>query len=811
MNTTPRHLGKYELQEPLGRGGMAEVWKALDTQLRRTVAIKLLHANLQTDPDFMVRFMHEAQVIAALRHPNIVQIYDFHVSENSQSSIDNANNDNTIAYMVMEYIKGQTLATYIQKTSHRKLFPSADTIVRLFTPISSALDYAHQQGTIHRDIKPANILLDQENTSRNSMGEPILSDFGLAKLLNAESQTMTGMVFGTPLYISPEQVQGKPVSNRSDLYSLGIILYEVFTGERPFQSDSLTGIMLQHINETPKVPYLINPKLPQALSPVLLKSLAKNPQDRYASASEMIADVAKAFEVTIPIELQQSIALRHAQETPQSVDIENQATIRAAEPFAPDNYKTAPTPSVRIESKRNPTSSAGIAPVPSLDVRDQQFMSAETVVSPEPVIDTPVREPLIAQEQQRGQVAHTPLPVSPPVVPQQPLSPVASTPPPRRRRRSLLIAALVVLILLIIGSGLTALLITNNAAANASVGSAYFVSSGQVNETTNQGANDEFQINLHNIANPQSGKSYYAWLMADNSQVEGATLLLGKLSVNNGNINYLYSGDTQHTNLLAMYSRFLITQEDANVTPIAPTQDKSMWKYSSQIPQTIPSGQNFSLLDHLRHLLTDDPDLQKLHIAGGLDIWTYRDTQKLPYWANDAMNNWKAQNFDTVHKRVIETLDYLDGSQMVVKDVPTGTALAADPLPSQVPLLELQPNQSPPGYLYHDEIHLQGVVDSPGSTQAQSKLAGQIAVLLNEADAKMQQVRQDAKQLAAMNNADLSQASTQPILQDMLTQANEAFTGTPDYVTTMQGAMGGITIAYEDIQRLASFDVKPYK
>src|SRR5947209_152726 len=205
MSTTPRRLGKYELQERLGRGGMAEVWKALDTQLQRYVAIKLLHADLQADPNFVTRFMREAQVVAALRHPNIVQIYDFHISEGNEAG---ASESDMIAYMVMEYIKGTTLAHYIHNTSYKGQFPSAAEVIRLFTPISLALDYAHQQGMIHRDIKPANILLDQTRTARNPMGEPILSDFGLAKLLSGTSQT-TGVLFGTPLYISPERVQNR--------------------------------------------------------------------------------------------------------------------------------------------------------------------------------------------------------------------------------------------------------------------------------------------------------------------------------------------------------------------------------------------------------------------------------------------------------------------------------------------------------------------------------------------------------------------------------------------------------------------------
>ncbi|GAC1349591.1 MAG: hypothetical protein NVS4B7_09320 [Ktedonobacteraceae bacterium] len=282
MSMAPRRLGKYELQQLLGRGGMAEVWKALDTQLQRYVAIKLLHANLQTDPDFVTRFTREAQIIAALRHPNIVQIYDFHISEGGEAG---TSETDAIAYMVMEYIKGQTLAHYIHDTSHRKQFPPAAEIIRLFTPISLAIDYAHQQSMIHRDIKPANILLDQSHTTRNLIGEPILSDFGLAKLLSAASQTVSGTVLGTPLYISPEQVQNRPVSGQTDIYSFGAVLYEICTGVPPFRGDNLTGIMMQHLTDVPTEPHIVNPNLPPALSKVLLKSLAKNPQDRFSSAS----------------------------------------------------------------------------------------------------------------------------------------------------------------------------------------------------------------------------------------------------------------------------------------------------------------------------------------------------------------------------------------------------------------------------------------------------------------------------------------------------------------------------------------------
>ena len=236
--------------------------------------------------------MREAQTVAALRHPNIVQVYDFHISEVSGHG---ASEPDAMDYMVMEYIQGQTLAHYIHNTSHRQQFPAAVEIIRLFTPISLALDYAHEHNTIHRDIKPANILLDQTNRARNPMGEPILSDFGLAKLLGAASNTVTGAVFGTPLYISPEQVQSRPVSNQTDIYALGVILYEIFTGKPPFHGESLTGIMIQHLTEVPTAPHLVNSQLLPALSEVILKSLAKNPSERWESAASMIAAVARAF------------------------------------------------------------------------------------------------------------------------------------------------------------------------------------------------------------------------------------------------------------------------------------------------------------------------------------------------------------------------------------------------------------------------------------------------------------------------------------------------------------------------------------
>src|SRR5579859_56404 len=291
----PKRFGKYELRELLGRGGMAEVWKAFDTQLERYVAIKLLHADLQADPEFMTRFTREAKVIASLHHPNIMQIHDFQIYQPPDSKT-------PVAYMVMDYIEGQTLAGYIRSTSRLGKFPPAAEIVGIFAAISRAVDYAHGQGMIHRDIKPGNILLDQRRASAQyPMGEPILTDFGIAKLMGSSSGTVSGSWLGTPLYISPEQAQGQPGNKRSDIYSLGVILYEICTGVRPFSGENPLAIIMQHIHAAPAPPQLINPNISPALADVILCGLAKDPLARFATASSMTTALAQAMNIALPV------------------------------------------------------------------------------------------------------------------------------------------------------------------------------------------------------------------------------------------------------------------------------------------------------------------------------------------------------------------------------------------------------------------------------------------------------------------------------------------------------------------------------
>ncbi len=297
MDTGTRRLGKYELREPLARGGQGEVWKAFDPRLQRYVAIKQLHANLQSDPDFISRFEREARFIASLHHPNIVQIHDFQIIQTPGS-------DATTAYMVMDYIEGSTLAHYIHNTSRKGQYPDAADLVYIFTAVGLAIDYAHERGMIHRDIKPANIMLDKRSHTVRSIGQPILTDFGIAKLQGAFADTTR--VIGTPLYASPEQARGLSGDKRSDLYSLGVILYEMTTGTPPFRGDSPMAVLMQHYQENPTPPDLINRLIPPALSEVILKSITKDPDARFQSASAMTIALAEALNVPIPAEFRKT-------------------------------------------------------------------------------------------------------------------------------------------------------------------------------------------------------------------------------------------------------------------------------------------------------------------------------------------------------------------------------------------------------------------------------------------------------------------------------------------------------------------------
>ena len=274
--TTPQHLSdRYELGEILGFGGMSEVHLARDLRLHRDVAVKVLRADLARDPSFYLRFRREAQNAAALNHPAIVAVYD--TGEAATSS-------GPLPYIVMEYVDGVTLRDIV----HNDGPMPPRRAIEVIADACQALNFSHQHGIIHRDVKPANIMI-------SNTGAVKVMDFGIARAIadSGNSVTQTAAVIGTAQYLSPEQARGEPVDARSDVYSLGCVLYEILTGEPPFVGDSPVAVAYQHVREDPVPPSHKLAGITPELDAVVLKALAKNPDNRYQSAAEMRADLVR--------------------------------------------------------------------------------------------------------------------------------------------------------------------------------------------------------------------------------------------------------------------------------------------------------------------------------------------------------------------------------------------------------------------------------------------------------------------------------------------------------------------------------------
>jgi serine/threonine protein kinase len=280
-------IGKVRIEKILARGGMAEVYLGSHLNLERPVAVKLLHSYIEEDPSLLERFHREAKVVAGLRHPNIVQIFDFDTTDGHP-------------YIVMEYLKGPTLANYLRGLHDRNERIPSHQVARLLKGLTAALDYAHAQGVIHRDIKPGNILLHSRrgeiplNKPLTNDVEAIVTDFGLVRIAHAATQTASGMVSGTPAYMSPEQASGEKTDHRTDIYSLGVVLYEMLAGRVPFEADSTMSVLYMQIHNAPPPIPGISPDV-QA---IMNRALKKNPDERYQTSSEMAVDFYLAIGMT---------------------------------------------------------------------------------------------------------------------------------------------------------------------------------------------------------------------------------------------------------------------------------------------------------------------------------------------------------------------------------------------------------------------------------------------------------------------------------------------------------------------------------
>ncbi len=773
-------LGKYELRERLGQGGMAEVWKAYDQRLQRFVAIKFLHTILQADPTFLSRFVREARAVASLRHPNIVQVYDFETSASGTG----VGKDQPLAYMVMDYVEGKTLADYLASTVHARKFLAPEEIVSLFYSISAAIDYAHQRGLLHRDIKPANILLDGRHTGRNPMGEPILTDFGIVKIQGSSAGTLTSSAMGTPLYIAPEQALSQPLAAASDLYSLGVILYEMCSGMLPFTGSTPVAIIQKHIVEAPPSPGRFNPAISPAVEAVILRTLAKKPVDRFPSALAMTTALAEAFSVPLPARQIQSLSSPDIRELSASAP-----TLRADPTFGASLSSELPVPAPTLRA--DPTFGASPrASGPATDGILSVRMSS-----------TPVKP---------WHETTTPPPALPP------------SRPASRVRRRLVPVILICVLLIVLGSGLTVFLRVHTQGSptpsmtSQMVGNGFFSSSGAASGTNNLGINDTFQIHLTNVPAPTTGTLYYAWLLPDQMQTEASARALGTLAVSGGvaTLPAPYV-DPQHSNLIATFSRFLVTQEPSSPAPQSPALNTALWRYYALLPQTSPISDcqgainQLSVLCHLRHLLSNDPELMQVNLQGGLNYWFLNNVKELQKWATEAVDHGVAAD---VRHKIVDILYLVDGDSCVTQDLLHG-APGADNTPDDsnittfaaIALMDCAQTPNAPGYLSHIHNHLNAMVQSPGVQHDQVVLASQIGTELNSVNAWLQQLQSDARQILAMDDAHLVQSDGQAKRSELEALATDVLSGGTDPAT---GSLDkGAASISDQIQQLATLDV----
>lgn len=277
---TGKQLGPYQIVTPLGEGGMAAVYKAYQAAMERYVALKILPRHFADDPQFVARFEREAKLVAQLQHPHILPVFDYGQAEG-------------YTYIVMPFVQGGTLTASLTGQP----LPLS-RIRQVISQVGDALDYAHARGMIHRDVKPSNVLIDER-------GNCLLTDFGLARIVEGSTDlTTSGTVMGTPAYMSPEQGSGKKVGPRSDVYSLGIILYEMATGRVPFTAETPVAVIIKHIQDPLPPARSLNPALPEGVERVILKALSKSPEDRFRSAGELVSAIQAATpDILAPVDV----------------------------------------------------------------------------------------------------------------------------------------------------------------------------------------------------------------------------------------------------------------------------------------------------------------------------------------------------------------------------------------------------------------------------------------------------------------------------------------------------------------------------
>lgn len=315
----PDRIGHYQVIRELGRGSMGTVYLARQESLGRDLAIKVLGPEFTRDGEFVARFKREGLISARLRHPNIVQVFDYSDSDG-------------LFYIAMEYVGPNNLQSYVAERGGKLPAPES---VRLIAQLLSALECAHERGVTHRDVKPANVLMSPEN-------DAVLTDFSIASMQDAQRLTQTGAMVGTPDYMAPEQFDAKDVDKRSDLYATGIVLYEMLTGQRPFRGDTVSSIMKAQLMHDPQPPHEVEPSIPVDLSRLILQAMAKDPAGRFASAGEMRKALLEAIGTDVSAE----------EPPPQRLAVMSSGEVSAPRPLLPSPPEPSPPSESSSRSKK---------------------------------------------------------------------------------------------------------------------------------------------------------------------------------------------------------------------------------------------------------------------------------------------------------------------------------------------------------------------------------------------------------------------------------------------------------------------------
>ena len=817
MSTTPERIGKYELQKQLGRGSVGEVWKGFDLQLRRDIAIKLIHPDLQSDPNFMTRFSQEGQAITVLQHPNLVQIREAGITRPAESGA-------ATAYLVMDYVEGQTLAEYIRHRAHDDNFPAIEDIATLFSSLGAAVDYLHQNGVIHGNITPANILLKQQGGRQFTVETPLLSDFANSKLFGEHAPA-------TPFYLAPEQAKGQSAIPQSDVYALGVILYELCTGVVPFRGESPVAVMMQHINILPTPPALINASVPAALSEVIVRALAKDPATRYPTASLLAAAITDACPPAgegRKEDFQRALAMEHARRTDNLGDeransrplgVSSILGVPVNAPV-PGTFST-PTPSTSFPALSTGATTTGArsagnhgaaeagsrvsAPLPT--VKPASAPSGplaspplspriEPKTGPIPQWNAPAADtqrlsfPMSERRPPAPTVVSAPLPLPPPAFP--PAAPSLHAARRRSMRPFYLVSAT---LLLILGIILGIVMIAHpgsssqSVVAHALVGHVFF-------QDDALGHDDTLHIQLQGLPDPVQGQMYAAWLELQNGQIRS----LGRLSFTNGSINQVYGGDSSHTNLVSIAQGFAITLENIGSSLQAPA---GAIIYEGRFEQV-----SLPYIKNLLYRLSGFPGNEGI-VASMLD--TLNSINDKTGSIVDTLQG--SRDYGLVWRQAIRIIQLIDGSQYAST---SGDLPAKDPglLSAPVGLLS-SPAQS--GYL--DAIAQQASKIYATSHDATTRQHAQnIQNAITDLRGWVQSMRQNDIQLLRMIGQPTPAMSATPPSPAMLKLALQlqqastyAYTGRtipPNESPLPILGSAGATQAYSEAQYLATLDIR---